>query len=75
MIEFNVIGELRNVPGHLLLLGGDGRTYDYDTGLDTITHIEPDGIRGVHVIEEGRLTMVAPRSKIVDAAPAFLKAS
>ena len=30
MIEFRVIGELRQDPGHLLLLDADGQCYDYD---------------------------------------------
>lgn len=40
-IELRVIGELKTDPGHLLLVGDDGRWYDYDIALGTFTPIEP----------------------------------
>lgn len=31
MVELQVIGEFVEKPGHVLLLGDDGRFYEYDT--------------------------------------------
>ncbi len=55
--EFQVIGELKGDPGHLLLRGEDTRWYDYDIEAGTVTPIEEDGSREVDVIEEGTLTI------------------
>lgn len=66
MIEFRVIGELRQDPGHLLLLDADGQCYDYDVAASEILPVEPDSSWAVDVIEEGRLVVVAPPEKIVD---------
>ena len=40
-ISFQVIGELKGDPGHLLLIGDDGGWYDYDIVQVTIEPIEP----------------------------------
>lgn len=42
-IEFLVIGELKNDPGHFLLRGDDGQCYAYDVAMDVIVPIEVDG--------------------------------
>ncbi len=39
--DFQVIGELKADPGHLLLKGGDGQWYDYDIAVGEIERIEP----------------------------------
>lgn len=40
-ISFQVIGELKDDPGHLLLIGDDGSWYDLDIVQVTIEPIEP----------------------------------
>lgn len=75
MIEFHVIGELRDDPGHLLLLDGDGQCYDYDIALDEVVPIEPDVRWKVDVIEEVRLVMLAPDDRIVPDEPSITRAS
>lgn len=40
-ISFQVIGELKDDPGHLLLIGDDGSWYDFDIVQVTIKPIEP----------------------------------
>jgi hypothetical protein len=40
-IEFRVIGERRDDPGHLLLIGPAGEWYDYALEDGTITRIDP----------------------------------
>jgi hypothetical protein len=42
MIDFQVIGELRDNPRHLLMHGDDGRYYGYDLESGEIRPIEPD---------------------------------
>lgn len=42
-IEFLVIGELKNDPGHLLLRDDDGQCYAYDVAMAVIVPIEVDG--------------------------------
>jgi hypothetical protein len=39
-ISFQVIGELKGDPGHLLLIGDDGGWYDFDIVQVTIEPIE-----------------------------------
>ncbi len=41
VVIFQVIGELRGDPGHLLLENPDGVRYDYDVARGTVTPIEP----------------------------------
>ena len=50
-IEFQVIGELRNNPHRLLLLGNDGACYAYDIVGGGIDPLEPDDSWSVDVIE------------------------
>jgi hypothetical protein len=42
MVHFQVIGELRDNPRHLLMHGDDGRYYGYDLESGEIHPIEPD---------------------------------
>ena len=41
-VEFQVIGELRDDPHHLLLLGSDGHYYGYDIISGEINELQPD---------------------------------
>lgn len=50
-IEFQVIGELRKNPHHLLLLGNDGACYAYDIVGGGIDLLQPDDSWSVDVIE------------------------
>jgi len=56
-IDFQVIGELRNNPQHLLLQGGDGLFYSYDIVKGEIEPLEPDDSWTVDLIEEPRHRM------------------
>jgi hypothetical protein len=58
-IEFKVIGELRDDPGHLLLLDRDGQCYDYDLSRDEIVPVDPGGMWSVDVIENTGLVVEA----------------
>ena len=49
--EFQVIGELRGDPGHLLLMCGDGYWYDYDLARGEIERIAPSDSWAVDVTE------------------------
>ena len=49
--EFQVIGELRGDPGHLLLMCGDGHWYDYDLARGEIARIAPSDSWAVDVID------------------------
>lgn len=40
--HFQVIGELRDNPHHLMLLGDDGQCYAYDITSGEIMPMEPD---------------------------------
>ena len=51
IVDFQVIGELRENPLHLLLLGTDGACYAYDMVNGDITELEPDDSWAVDVIE------------------------
>ena len=50
-IEFQVIGERRDDPGHLLLMCRDGHWYDYDLASGEIVTIEPTDSWAVDVID------------------------
>lgn len=50
-IDFQVIGELKSDSGHLLLMSGDGRWYDYDVVHEVISPISPSNSWAVDVIE------------------------
>jgi hypothetical protein len=49
LVEFQVIGELRDDPHHLLLLGSDGHSYGYDIISGDIRQLEPDDSWAVDV--------------------------
>ena len=49
--EFQVIGELRGDPGHLLLMCGDGHWYDYDLAHGEIARIAPSDSWAVDVLD------------------------
>lgn len=61
-IEFQVIGELKANPHHLLLLGDDGACYDYDV-YDVrggeIAPLAPDDSWVVDVVEDASLRIEA----------------
>lgn len=64
MIEFHVIGELRDDPGHLLVIDGDGQCYDFDIALDEIVPIEIDGSWAVDVVEAPIVVIEAPAEMV-----------
>ncbi len=56
-IEFQVIGELKANPNHLLLLGNDGRCYDYHVVGRETAPLERDAFWAVHVIDHTSIRM------------------
>ena len=54
-IDFQVIGELRTNPHHLLLLGNDGACYAYDIVGGGIDPLEPDDSWSVDVIKSASI--------------------
>lgn len=56
-VEFEVIGELKDDPGHFLLLDDDGQCYDYDLVMNLITPVEVDTSWMVDVIVDGPITV------------------
>ncbi len=62
--EFQVIGERKDDPGHLLLMGRDGRWYDYDVALETIAPAEPGDSWTVDVIENAAVRVQLPCDKM-----------
>ena len=63
-IDFQVIGELRNNPNHLLLLGDDGRCYCFDVRLDRIAPLDPDDDWAVDVAGHGPLYLGLPEEML-----------
>lgn len=59
-IDFQVIGELRDNPQHLLLLGDDGQCYCFDMLLDRITPLDPDDSWSVDVLARASLHLELP---------------
>lgn len=49
-VEFQVIGELRNDPHHLLLLGSDGHSYGCDIISGDIRELEADDSWAVDIL-------------------------
>ena len=41
-IEFTVVGEHRDDDTHLLVVGADGKYYDYAAGRDHFSLVDPD---------------------------------
>ena len=58
--EFRVVGERRDDPGHLLVLGCDGRWYDYDITGSRVTPIELTDSWAVDVTESPLQHVPAP---------------
>lgn len=66
LIEFNVIGEMRSSPGHLLLLDEDGQCYDYDIALDEVHPIGPErGDWVIDIIEAGATLVAGPEEHLI----------
>lgn len=59
-IDFQVIGELRDNPQHLLLLGDDGQCYCFDLALDRIAPLDPDASWSVDIIHREALHLELP---------------
>ena len=60
-IEFQVIGERKGDPGHLLLMCRDGQWYDYDLVHEVIAPIAPDDSWAVDVLDHAsRRVALAP---------------
>jgi hypothetical protein len=59
-IDFEVIGELRANPNHLLLLGDDGQCYCFDVRLDRITPLDPNDSWAVDVAGHDSLHLGLP---------------
>lgn len=60
MIDFQVIGELRNNPHHLLLLGDDGKCYGFDIAARQIIPLDPDGSWAADVILDAHTHIEVP---------------
>ena len=60
MLEFQVIGGLKDEPGHLLLLGDDGQFYVYDADRAEVAMMTPGTSWAVDVIENCSLVFEAP---------------
>jgi hypothetical protein len=60
-IDFQVIGELKADPGHLLLMGDDGQWYDYEIASGEVTRIEPSDAWTVDVTDKVALRLEVPR--------------
>ncbi len=54
LCEFQVVGELKDDPGHLLLMCASGRWYSYDIAGDEIEPVEPTDSWAVDVIDRER---------------------
>jgi hypothetical protein len=59
-IDFQVIGELRDNPHHLLLLGDDGQCYCFDLRLDRIEPLDPDASWSVDMMHRAALHLELP---------------
>ena len=62
--DFQVIGELKDDPEHLLLLGDDGRCYAMDALTGDLTVLEPDDSWALDAIENASLRLEVPRAFI-----------
>ena len=62
--EFQVIGELRGDPGHLLLMCGDGHWYDYDLAHGEIARIAPSDSWAVDVIDNASERVELERERL-----------
>lgn len=62
--EFQVIGECKDDPGHLLLLDRDGRFYDYDIALGAFAPVEAGESWVVDVIDSAERRNALPSDKL-----------
>ena len=60
-VDFQVIGELKDDPNHLLLLGDDRHWYDFDIASGSITPIEPSDAWAVDLTDRVALRLDVPR--------------
>lgn len=60
-IDFQVIGQLKSDPGHLLLMGDDGCWYDYDISAGSITPIDVTDSWAVDVSDQVALRLEIPK--------------
>lgn len=65
-IGFRVVGELKTDPSHLLLLGDDGRWYDYDVVSGTIEGSAPGDRWAVDVVLQAATGLNEREEKPVD---------
>lgn len=64
LCEFQVIGELKDDPGHLLLMCGSGRWYAYDIAGNDIVPVEPTDSWAVDVRDTAGCRFGTPVGKI-----------
>ena len=64
MLKFQVIGGLKNEPGHLLLLGDDEQLYVYDADRAEVMMMTPGTSWAVDVIENSSLVFEAPAEMV-----------
>jgi hypothetical protein len=62
--DFQVIGELKANPHHLLLMGDDGQCYAYDLMSGEIAPLQPDDSWAVDVTQPATLRVVVPEQRI-----------
>ncbi len=63
-IDFEVIGELRDNPHHLLLLGDDGTCYRFDLVASEVIPLDPDGSWAADVILDAHTRVELPREML-----------
>lgn len=63
--EFRVVGARRDDPGHLLVMGCDGRWYDYDIAANHMTPVELTDSWAVDVSALPVPSVTAPLGKLV----------
>lgn len=61
-IDFQVIGERKDDPGHLLLMGDDGQWYDFDIAQGEIALIDPDDSWAMDVVDKVALRIEVPKN-------------
>jgi hypothetical protein len=62
--EYQVIGELKENPHHLLLMGDDGQCYAYDLVSGEILPLQPDDSWAVDVTHPALLRGAASEDRI-----------
>jgi hypothetical protein len=62
-VDFQVIGERKDDPGHLLLMGDDGQWYDYDVAHGEIALIDcPNDAWAMDVTDKVALRIEVPKN-------------